>query len=323
MQKADDGVRQLLVVKPSSLGDVVHGLVVVQALHRARPEVAVDWVVRSEWAPLVAHSGLVRRIYEFRRLAGMGAFLSLVREIRRTFYDAVWDLQGLARSAVLTGFARARRRIGRRDAREGAFLAYRERVGFFQKQAREEHAVELLAHFLPTLGVPASVTGDVDWPLSFRETEEKTPCIALCPEARGPGKEWPHFPELAQELLRSASFPSEWRIRVLGSRQDPDFAPHPRLEDRRGRTEVVELLSLLRSARCVVANDSGPVHIAASLRTPVLGLYGRTSPRRFGPYPLTRPSNAWLRAPGGDPKALPVADVLAILSDLLNRTASA
>lgn len=315
---------RLLVFKPSSLGDVVHALAVIRTLHRIRPDILVDWVIRDNLAPLLVHSGLVNHINQFHRNAGLGAFIRLIREIRRSEYETVWDMQGLARTALLTRGARAKRKIGRRDAREFAFLAYQERVGPSKIQAKEMHAVDILAQFLPTLGVFEAPTGAIDWrfysdPTPFHSItqKEEEPTIALFPEARGSGKEWPFFPLFAQELLRDGRLPSGWKIKILGCRRDNAFDPHPRLEDGRGRTQLAELLPLIRRARCVVANDSGPVHLAASMGTPVLGLYGPTDPKRFGPYPLTRPSNAWLRAAGGDLKALPVSRVLDRVFELI------
>jgi ADP-heptose:LPS heptosyltransferase len=309
---------RLLVLKPSSLGDVVHALAVIQTLRRSRPEILIDWVIRDDLVPLLVHSGLVNHIHKFHRNAGLWAFIRLIREIRRIPYDIVWDMQGLARTALMSYGARARRKIGRRDARECAFLAYPERVGPTQTQAQEHHAVDILAQFLPTLGISQPVTGEIDWKLPPPSAaEDPTPTIALFPEARGKGKEWPFFPLFAQGLLRDGRLPSGWKLKILGCRRDNAFDFHPRLEDGRGRTPLVELLSLIRRARCVVANDSGPVHLAASMGTPVIGLYGPTDPKRFGPYPLTRPSNAWLRAAGGDLKALPVPRVLDRVFELI------
>ncbi|MDR3143461.1 MAG: glycosyltransferase family 9 protein [Puniceicoccales bacterium] len=309
---------RLLVIKPSSLGDVIHALAIIQTLRWTRPEIVVDWVIRSDLAPLIAYSGLADHVYKFHRDAGLGAFFRLIREIRRTEYESVWDMQGLARTALMTYGARAKRKIGRSDARECAFLAYREHIGPTQILAKEIHAMDILAHFLPTLGLSSSVTGLIDWRQShLAAAEAEIPSLALFPEARGRGKEWPLFPLLAQGLLQDERLPAGWSIKILGCRKDNAFASHPRLEDERGRTHLAELLSLIRHARCVVANDSGPVHLAASMGTPVIGLYGPTDPKRFGPYPSSRPSNAWIRAAGGDLKTLPVPKVIDRVFEIL------
>ena len=302
--------QRLLVIKPSSLGDVVHALTVIQTLRRSRSDVVIDWVIRSDLAPVVLHSGLVDKIYEFHRGAGLRSFFQLIHEIRRTSYDILWDMQGLARSGIITYFTHAKRKIGRKDSREGAFLAYQERVGFAPSQAKQKHAVTILAHFLPTLGLETHVDGDIDWHLGPNAHELKSPYIALFPETRGRGKEWPYFPTLAQQLLHSQDFPPAWKLKIFGNRNDPIFEPHPQLEDLRGQTSLDQLLSIIQSARCIIANDSGPVHIAASMRTPVIGLYGPTSGERFGSYPSNYFSNFYLQAPEGNLKSLPVMRVM-------------
>jgi ADP-heptose:LPS heptosyltransferase len=301
--------QRLLVIKLSSLGDVVHALTVIQTLRRHRADVAVDWVIRSDLAPIISHSGLIDKIYEFHRGAGLRSFFQLIREIRKTSYDILWDMQGLARSGIITYSAHATRKIGRKDSREGVFLAYNERIGFSSSQAKKEHAVTILAHFLPTLGLEARVDGDIEWPLTPPIHESASPYIAIFPETRGQGKEWPYFPVLANQLFHSNGFPSDWKLKILGKRKN--FIPevHPQLEDLRGQTSLEELLSIIQSARCVVANDSGPVHIAASMRTPVIGLYGPTSGKQFGPYPSHHSSNFYLQAPNGDLSFLSISDV--------------
>ncbi|MDR0444979.1 MAG: glycosyltransferase family 9 protein [Puniceicoccales bacterium] len=302
--------QRLLVIKPSSLGDVVHALVVIQTLHRHRVDMEVDWVIRHELTPVIVHSGLVNEIYKFHRSSGIRSFFQLIRKIRKISYDFIWDMQGLARSGIITHLARAKRKIGRKDSRECSFLAYHECIGFTSSQAKREHAVTILSHFLPTLGLNAQVDGTVHWRSISDASDDIAPYIALFPETRGKGKEWPYFPMLARNLLRCKDFPATWKLKIFGTRKNPPFEPHPRLEDLRGQTHLEQLLSSIQFAHCIVANDSGPVHIAASMRVPVVGLYGPTSAQRFGPYPLTYPSNTYLQAPDGDLKALPVNSVM-------------
>jgi ADP-heptose:LPS heptosyltransferase len=302
--------QRLLVIKPSSLGDVVHALTVIQALRRSGADVAIDWVIRSDLASVILHSGLVDKIYKFHRKAGLRSFFHLIQEIRTTFYDILWDMQGLARSGLITYFTRAKRKIGRKDSREGSFLAYQKRVGFTSSQAKKEHAIAILSQFLPTLGLKAHVDGDIEWQLADHTPESVSSYIAIFPETRGHGKEWPYFPELIHKLLQCKDFPSTWKLKILGNRNDSTFESHPQLEDLRGQTSLGQLLSIIQSAHCIVANDSGPVHIAASMRTPVIGLYGPTSGKQFGPYPLDHSSNFYLQAPNGNLKSLPVTQVM-------------
>jgi ADP-heptose:LPS heptosyltransferase len=117
-------MNRLLVIKPSSLGDIVHGLQVVQILAKARPEVRISWVVRERFAGLVKAAPFVKETIIFRRRDGWPAFWKLLCDLRRRQFDAVWDMQGLLRSAVMTAAARAPAKWGRPDAREGAGWFY-------------------------------------------------------------------------------------------------------------------------------------------------------------------------------------------------------
>ena len=113
-------VKSLLVIKPSSLGDIVHALQVVQTLARERPDCRISWVVRERFAGLVQAAPFVHEVIIFRRRDGWREFLRLLRQLRQREFDAVWDMQGLLRSGLMTAAARAPEKWGRRDAREGS-----------------------------------------------------------------------------------------------------------------------------------------------------------------------------------------------------------
>ena len=119
---------EILVIKPSSVGDILHGLQVAQSIKDQAPDSRITWVVRDRFAPLVETCATVDEVLYFRRGRGPRAFLALLREIRARRYDTVLDFQGLARTGVMTMAARATHKIGRGDAREGAGLFYRQRA---------------------------------------------------------------------------------------------------------------------------------------------------------------------------------------------------
>lgn len=288
----------LLIIKPSSLGDIVHGLLIAQAIRNQQPETRITWVVRDRFAPLVRACPAVDDVLLYRRHGGPGAFLSLLGEIRGRRYDAVLDMQGLARSALMTRAARARRRIGRRDAREGARWFYGETVPL-PAAGREAHAVDILRPFLGALGldqdVPLRLAMDAR-PLGHLDPalEEAAP-VVLCPHSREAEKEWQGFPDLARML--AAAFP---HIPVVWDSDRRDgLAPTEGVVDLSGRTSLDDLIGLVQRARLVIANDSGPMHLAAALGRPVIGLFGPTGPDRFGPYPPDARGNVALRAPNG------------------------
>jgi ADP-heptose:LPS heptosyltransferase len=271
---------RLLVIKPSSLGDVVQALQVVAALKAQRPEVAVDWVVRDCFDAAVRASGLVERIFPFRRERGLRGLWSCCRAIRGAGnYDTVWDMQGLFRSGWMAHSARSVRKIGRRDSRECAHFFYSERVPLPRKPI--PHAVEILMEFLPTLAVERSVELLRFTPPTAVPSVPR-PYLLIAPESRVAAKNWPHFAALTEELCRRQPL---WHFLWVGQRRDVAAVRSGNFHDLRGLTSLEQLLALVPNALGVIANDSGGGHLAAALGRPVLSLFVGTDPARFAPYP--------------------------------------
>jgi ADP-heptose:LPS heptosyltransferase len=245
-------------------------------------DVTFDWVVRDIFADLLKDLPLVRQRFIFNRRGGLLHFVRLVREIRRHNYDLVLDLQGLARSALLTFLARGKRKLGRRDGREGSRWFCPQRVDL-PEYPPPWHALEILKKFLGKLELREELEGTLEWPsgdwhYSFAPKDYDL----LFPDSRRPEKCWPHFVELADALCTRGSH----AVVCAGSHVDQRLSlPHPRCHNLTGQTSLSELPALVRNARCVVANDSGPMHLAAALRRPTVALFGPTDLRCFGPYP--------------------------------------
>lgn len=311
---------RILVIKPSSLGDIVHGLVAAETIRAARPDIRIDWVVRDIFAPVVRACPTVDRTYVFERRGGLAGFMKLVKEIRTTRYDVVLDMQGLARSALIARFARAGRRIGRADAREGAGLLIPSHAVL---PPPPSHAIDKLLGFLPPLGIAADRPGVPAFPgLALPPAAAAVPAkraFVLFPDSRRPEKEWPHFAKLTALLLeRDSDTVVIWAGRATLA-PDPAW-PTDRFLDLSRKTTLPEAIALIGHAAIAVCNDSGPMHIAAAVGTPVVALFGPTDPRLYGPYPLSRPTHRVLSAPEGDLAALPpepVADEILRLRDSL------
>ena len=119
---------ELLIIKPSSLGDIVHGLQLATSLKAQREGLRISWIVRDLFAPLVRVCEAVDRVYVFERSGGTKGFLKLMREVRKTKFDYVFDLQGLLRTGLMTSRVRAKHKIGRSDAREWSGIFYNKKV---------------------------------------------------------------------------------------------------------------------------------------------------------------------------------------------------
>jgi heptosyltransferase-1 len=289
---------KVLILKPSSLGDVVQALPVLRLLKRHRPESEVYWWIDSALAPLLEGdpdlAGVVR--FERRRWAApihWGEMWRSIRWLRAQRFDYVIDLQCLIRSGIFAWLANGARLIGLDEPREGA-------RGFYDnivlRPSFHTHAVDWYLRVLPLLGVP--VTYGFEWipprPAVAESVKEKWPVngsrwVALQPGARWLNKRWPV--ELYAELVRRlAPANPDLRFAVLGGDEDRPLgevitrADPARCLDLTGRLSLPEMVEWLRLSDLMVSNDTGPMHIAAALGTPLVALFGPTEPRRTGPY---------------------------------------
>jgi len=277
--------RSVLVVKPSSLGDVVHTLPAVALLKRAWPEACLRWIVNPEWAPLLDGNPDVDEIVLFPRRELSGFLWKQLRWLRATGKacrsDLVLDFQGLLRSAIIGRFCRGKNLVGLSDAREGARFFYDQTV-----QVGQEHAVDRYLKLVAALGIDTA--GPLTWnlpegsrPAGFALEE---PFVLLHPFSRGAGKSLS-----AEETLDfAAALPCPV---VLAGRANVDLPkPGGNIVNLLNQTTLAELIWLLRRARFVVSVDSGPMHIAAALTPHLLSLHTWSDPALVGPY---RPE-AWV-----------------------------
>lgn len=324
-------MEEILVIKPSSLGDIIHALVVVESYRRQRGNaVRVTWLVRDIFAPVLEVCPTVDRIIRYNRGGGIKEIFRVGKMLRQENFDLVLDLQGLARSAFWAACARAPRKIGRGDGREFSRLAFRELAPAPAKGFKKSHAIEILLQFLKPLGLKPEVCGNVEFSraelspkireiLCAGENDFAAP-ILLFPDSRRPEKEWHGFRALTDLLLaRSQGAPVVW---VGNSKLEPDAswdAVYTDFFSLMGKTSLIDVLALIARARLCVTNDSGPMHIAAAMGVPVLGVFGPTSPELYGPFPPSSPKNRVICAPGGDLSKLSAESVFEEVAQLLER----
>ncbi|MEM8550562.1 MAG: glycosyltransferase family 9 protein [Verrucomicrobiota bacterium] len=308
----------ILIIKPSSLGDIIHGLAVAQAIKSQRPQVRISWVARDIFAPLVEAATCIDQVIVFKRQAGFSGLREAVAELRQEHYDWVLDMQGLARSGWMTFRARAQNKAGRRDAREGASLAYAVTPAL-PAMGRGAHAQDILLEFLTLLGLEKRI----EKPLHF-STEDIDPlspmtrdAVILFPGSRRAEKEWPGFTALTSQLLDTGiNAAVVWAGDQTISAQD-DW-PADRFLNLTGQTSLPQLVPLIAGARLCVCNDSGPMHLAAALGKPLLALFGPTPPERFGPWPMDDPRHHVMRAPQGELARLTTESVTTKVLQLLD-----
>lgn len=276
---------RILVIKPSSLGDIIHGLQVVAIIKRHLPDVTIDWVVRDCWEDVIRASKLVNKIFLFYRHEGIRKFFKLIHNIRRQKYDAVLDMQGLARTGVLTYLSRAARKIGRWDAREFSRLAYNEII----ERPQGKHAIDILLQFLPKLGIPANFEACLTFQLPDSSIAKLSKSVLpryvlLFPESRRAEKQWPYFVQFAEKF---ASKYEAMQFIIVGQTAIDVQFKSANILNLTGRTSMMDVLRLIQNCSLLVANDSAPIHIGAAMKKPIIAFFGPTDPSKFGPYPVS------------------------------------
>jgi lipopolysaccharide heptosyltransferase I len=297
---------KILLLKPSSLGDVVQALPVLRLLKLHFPDSHLFWWIESSLAPLLEAdpdlAGLLR--FERQRWArptGWPDLFASLRDLRARQFDWVIDLQGLARSALFGWLANSGLFVGLDNpgegGRDGARAFYDLRP---PRCAPGTHAVDRYLAVLPLLGVP--VHDRFQWlperppvaaAVRAKWNADGARWLVLLPGARWTTKRWPaeHFAELVRGV---ASDFADLRFVILGSRAEaalaqPIAAACPeRVLDLTGQTSLPEMVEWLRLSQLVVTNDTGPMHVAAALGKPVVALFGPTNPASTGPYRQVR-----------------------------------
>jgi len=274
--------KHLLVLKPSSLGDVVHTLPAVSALRAKFPGARITWMVSDEWAALLEGNPDINDLLIFPRRDFRGP-LGPVRFMRwrstlpsKLSPDLILDFQGLLRTGLTAQAFKGVPVYGLSDAREGA--------RFFQTQTvrvtNGMHAVERY------LALAAAVGATLEGAPKFQLPEGKAPdavlphepWILLHPFSRGRGKSL--SPEAVLAFCREANMPV-----VLAGRSDAAFSSLPAsVVNLLNKTSLLELIWLLRRAAFVVSVDSGPMHLAAGVTDKLIGIHTWSDPCKVGPY---------------------------------------
>lgn len=292
---------KILILKPSSLGDVIQALPVLRLLKQHQPASEIHWWIETRNAPLLEGDPDLAGLFHFNRARWASPrhwleMASHIHELRRHRFDLVLDLQALARSAAVGWFANGKYFVGLHDPRELAHGWYDLSI---PRPSPQTHAVDWYLETLRALRVP--VHQNFEWlprraavaeEVAARWTLPDAPVIALLPGARWDNKRWPapHFHELVLRVNRT--HPGT-RFVILGGKSDAELAAQimpaapASVLDLTGRTSLLQTIEILRQCRAVVTNDTGPMHIAAALRKPVIGLFGPTNPARTGPYGQT------------------------------------
>jgi heptosyltransferase-1 len=309
---------RVLVIKPSSLGDIIHAAGAVRAIASARPDVSVTWVANEEYAEFVRRFPGVSDVLAFpRRRMSWRRFpscipptLRFLRSLRDGF-DLAVDLQGLQRSAFFARVSGAQERFGPRSAREFGWIHYNRRVDVPASIVHAIDRVNAIARAVlresRVLGLetPGSRVGnarndDIEFDprlevgpearesLAAHVDPARGDILAICPGTRWESKDWPR--ERWVRLLRLLrERRPELHPVLIGAPSERlanvaivDSACVP-VTDLTGSVDLWTTAALLERAACAVTLDSAPLHLAIAVGTPTVSLFGPTDPRRVGP----------------------------------------
>lgn len=281
--------QSVLLVKPSSLGDIVHTLPAARFIKRAFPNLRMRWLSNPEWMPLLEGNTDLAEVIpfprrEFRGLIGMAKFCLWSRRLNaaeRELPEITLDFQGLLRSALISIVRGSDPVIGLSDAREGAAHLYRETV----RVERQQHAVDRYLTLVRALGVPAPAD-EVEFPLPDGHKPEGVNLAAqylvLHPFSRGEGKS---LDVTCIQALCDCLAPRP--IVIVGQSKEVPKIQGAHVTMLANQTSLLELVWVLRHAHGCVSVDSGPMHIAAALLPRTLGIHTWSDPAKVGPYPPT------------------------------------
>jgi heptosyltransferase I len=313
-------IQRILIVRLSAMGDVLHTLPAVRAMREALPQAFIGWLIEERWAELLCAPGAARRgcrssarpfvdeVHTVNLKGWRNSLFSIStaqwiatvwNDVRGAHYDIAVDLQGAMRSAIVARYSGARVVYGASEAREApASLWYTRKA-----VARGRHVIEqnlsVAEAVLQSMGAPipwkpfaGGIPCDLPrYPAAEQRIEQRLAERGICdfailnPGAGWGAKRWPaeRYGEVARKLA------------VQGLRSILNYGPGEEELVRAAEAAsagtavamnctITELIALTRRARMFIGGDTGPLHLAAALRVPVVAIYGPTDPVRNGPY---------------------------------------
>ncbi|VBB09303.1 lipopolysaccharide heptosyltransferase ii [Lucifera butyrica] len=298
----DREYNNILIIKLSSLGDIIHALPCAAALRERFPRAKISWITEPPFAGFLPGQPVLDEILIFDkprlRANGLGGKLShlqeLGRELKARKFDLVLDLQGLFKSALVAWLTGCPERLGYCEMRELSGLVSRAVCGEY----RQAHVIDRYLDVIRHLGGKIE---KVSFPLPALETEKREMDqmlqeLGIAPEERpvvlAPGTSWPtkcwpveYYGELAARLTGQG-----YKVLVVGSKAESPLAAGiiaaspQHTYDLTGRTNLRQLIALFQRIALFVSGDTGPLHLAVAAGAKIIALYGPTNPDRTGPY---------------------------------------
>lgn len=287
--------KNILIIKMSSLGDVIHALPSLYVLRKAYPEAKITWAVHPAFAGILPGKPWIDEIYlvDRKRIKEISYLKQVRRDLHQRHFDLVIDLQMIAKSGIISFLSGCPTRIGYQDGREGSFLFSKPIAG----PHKNGHIIEQLLDVMRYLGCAVN---QIEFPLkNFDHEKERVTSlldshgihgsyVVLVPGTRGEHKKWPieYWGALAKRLAQQ-----KISAVIAGTKGEMDMgkaikniSTSPYTVNLMGETNLLELAALEQKAALHISSDTGPLHIANAVHTPIIALFGPTLPDRSGPY---------------------------------------
>jgi heptosyltransferase I len=285
----------ICIVLLTGLGDVVHGLPVVNAIRRTWPQTRITWVVEPMPAAILQPHEAIEQVIVFEKKRGVRGVAALRERLRRESFDVAINFNIYAKSIFPTLFSGAPERwtFGRDRAREGVWLAGNRHVPARPRR----HTQDMFLEFAEALGIDPL---PLEWRLAitpperaaqqqFSEQLDGRRAVAIVPASANAKKDWPA--ERYVTVVNAIEHELGARAVLVGGPGARETQAARLIEQQTARPPIWQmgdgvrrLIWLLDACDAVVAPDTGPLHIARALDTPVVGLFGHTNPWRVGPY---------------------------------------
>ncbi len=287
--------KSYLIILTGSLGDVVRGLPLIDAIKAASPTAHVSWLIEDKWQKILSLHPALDEMIVFERKRGLRGVLSLWKKLRARHFDIVLDLQRHLKSGIFNRFARAKRRIGfaRRDSKEGNWLFQHE---YIPERGNLIPKTEHYLLFLDQIGIarPADLTFgferiDSTQLAGVHGIQAQRSRLGLVLGSSWSSKDW--LSSGYAKLITLIREKTSLEVVLLGDGSQRRLAEeltnslgNERIVDLVARTTLTELVAVIHQCSAVVGPDSGPGHISAAVGTPYVTLFGPTDPRRVAPF---------------------------------------
>ena len=286
-------MKKILIVKPSSLGDIVYTLPTLAGLRKLYPDAYIAWLIFEHFSDILTGNSDLDEIICWKKNS-LNDFFNVLKKIRDARFDLLIDMQGLARSSLVALFSNAKQKLGYPGMREFSYLFTREIAKYDPKMHTVERNLKVVKYLGGAtedkkffINIDEEIKKFVREFLRFNNVSENDTLIGICPSAGIWQKKWPYFGELSKMIVNQFNS----KVIFFGSKDDlPSINKiiqkngDNRLINSAGKTTLRQLAGLIKTCKLVISNDTGPLHIASALNIPVIGLYGPSDPSLVGPY---------------------------------------